>query len=462
MTATNTRNYWLLFALAAASFVFTLSNVQYTGEEAVYPLMSYEMWFHGHILTPIMYGQDYWRPPLDNWLIIALSILIGWSHMLVVARLIAALATVGSGLLVGWFAGRIWKNKEFAAFAALVYITLGDVLFYDGWLAYSDPLFAFFCLAAMLLGWLAVVERRIGFFAIAMLALSCAFLTKALTAYVFYGVAVFVVTYRTRNWRFLFSWPSWVVHLSTLVVPILWYAMAPAGGTMANGMFDDILDKLRGQGLLDYLHQFFVFPLQTLGQLLPVVGVVIYAALRRYPLSHMKDPQVWTALWIVGLNYLPYWLLPQSGIRYLMPIYGIVALVLAAWVADAEKTQRLAVKWMMAAIISKYVFALWAFPLYTERFRPHIGTIARDILMQTHGAPLYVTNVAWVGISTTADIDLAIRPRPPLAMPPSNLTSGFVISYPGAVPQGYTVVSRYQGAWLLCYGKICERSKDYE
>ncbi|MHB0872418.1 MAG: ArnT family glycosyltransferase [Acidithiobacillus ferrooxidans] len=463
MTTTNTRNYWLLFALAAASFVFTFHNVQYTGEEAVYPLMSYEMWYHGHLLTPVMYGQDYWRPPLDNWLITMVSMWIGWSHMLVAARLIAALATVGSGLLVGWFAGRIWKERRLAAFAALVYITLGDVLFYDGWLAYSDPLFAFFCLAAMLLGWLAVMERRVGFFAIAVLALSCAFLTKALTVYVFYGVAVLVVTYRTRGWRFLFSWPSWGIHLLALVVPVLWYAMAPAGGTMAHGMFDDIIGKLQGQGLLDYLHQFFVFPAQTFGQLLPVGGVVLYALLRRYPISRMNDPQVRTALWIAGVNYLPYWLSPQSGIRYLMPLYGIVALVLAGWVVDAEKTRRLAVKWMMAAILLKYFFALWAFPAYTDRFRPHISAIARDVLMQTHGAPLYVTNAAWVGIGVTADIDLAIRPHPPLVTPPSNLANGFVISYPGAVPPGYTVVSRYQGVWLLCRGTVCgQKDRSHE
>lgn len=311
-------------------------------------------------------------------------------------------------------------------------------------------------------GWLAVVERSIKFLCVAIIALSCAFLTKALTAYVFYGVTLLVVTYRDRGWRFLFSWPSWVAHLLALAVPVFWYAMAPAGGTMAHGMLDDILDKLRGQSLLDYLHQFFVFPLQTLGQLLPIAGILLYAALRRHPLPWTKDPRALTALWIAGVNYLPYWLSPQSGIRYLMPIYGIAALVLAAWVADAERTRRLAVMWMMSAIVLKYVFAVWAFPLYTDRFRPHIGTIARDILMQTNGFPLYVTNVDWVGISVTADIDLAIKPRPPLEMPPPSLTNGFVISYPGQVPHGYHVVSRYQGAWLLCHGAICQRTQHYE
>ncbi|MBU2819597.1 dolichyl-phosphate-mannose--protein mannosyltransferase, partial [Acidithiobacillus ferrooxidans] len=63
----------------------------------------------------------------------------------------------------------------------------------------------------------------------------------------------------------------------------------------------------------------------------------------------------------------------------------------------------------------------------------------------------------------TADIDLAIRPHPPLVTPPSNLANGFVISYPGAVPPGYTVVSRYQGVWLLCRGTVCgQKDRSHE
>lgn len=441
--------------LAAVSFIFTLSNVQYTGEEAVYPLMSYEMWYHGHILTPIMYGQDYWRPPLYNLLITGLSMLIGWSHMLVAARLIAGLATVGSGLLVGWFTRRIWKDKELAAFAALVYITLGNILFYYGWLAYSDPLFAFFCLAAMLFGWLAVAERRIDFFVIAIFTLSCAFLTKALTAYVFYGATVFVVTYRTSSWRFLLSWRSWLVHLLALVVPVLWYAIAPAGGAMANGMLYDIIEKMQGRGILGYLHHFLVYPIQTFWQFFPVGGVILYAVLRRYPMFKMNDPQMGTALWVAGVNFLPYWLSPQGGNRYLLPLYGIIAVVLARLLINSGKVRYWAVKWMLIAIILKYIFALWLFPLYTELYRPHLMEIAKNVLQNTRDEPLYVTNVAWVGIGVTADIDLAIRPHPPLVTPPINFSNGFVISYPGNVPKGDIVVSKYQGAWLLCRGIVC-------
>ncbi len=455
LNISNSKRYWLLFIIAATSFIFTLYNVQYTGEEAVYPLMSYEMWCHGHILTPVMYGQDYWRPPLYNLLITGLSMLMGWSHMLVAARLIAAFSSIGSALLVAWFANRIWNDRDLFAFTALVYITLGDVLFYDGWLAYSDPLFAFFCLAAMLFGWLAVLERRVGFFALALLAVSCAFLTKALTAYVFYGVAVIVITFQTRAWRFLFSWSSLSMHFFALSIPVLWYGMAPAGGAMAHGMLNDIIGKLQGQGVLDYLNQFFSYPARTFGQLFPISGIVIYAIMRRYLPFSLPNQHVRTALWISGINYLPYWLSPQSGIRYLLPIYGIVTIALVGFIANSLKTRRLLLKWILVAIFLKYIFALWLFPAYTERFRPHLAEIAKNVLRETRGAPLYVTNVAWVGISVTADIDLAIRPHPPLVRPPSDLTNGYVLSYPGDVPKNYSVVSKYHGAWLLCCGIVC-------
>src|SRR5208337_4515404 len=105
--------YWLLFGLAALSFLLTLP-VQYIGQESGYPLMSYEMWFHGKYLTPSMYGLYYWRPPLFNLMIIPVAQLIGWDHMLVAARIVALTATISSALLLAWFVRRLFCDKTFA------------------------------------------------------------------------------------------------------------------------------------------------------------------------------------------------------------------------------------------------------------------------------------------------------------------------------------------------------------
>lgn len=59
----------------------------------------------------------------------------------------ALAATVGTGLTLAWLANELYRDVAFAAFAALIYLTLADVFFYRGWLAYVDPLFAFFVFA---------------------------------------------------------------------------------------------------------------------------------------------------------------------------------------------------------------------------------------------------------------------------------------------------------------------------
>jgi hypothetical protein len=77
---------WLLYTLAAASFLTTL-HLPYIGEEAVYTITSMEMWTQRDFLVPTLFGSLYGRPPLYNWLIIPLANLFGWDHVLVAARL---------------------------------------------------------------------------------------------------------------------------------------------------------------------------------------------------------------------------------------------------------------------------------------------------------------------------------------------------------------------------------------
>ncbi len=65
-----------LFILAILSFFDSI--LTYIGEEGVYTISSYEMWYHQHYLYPTTYGLAYWRPPLYKWLIICFANLLGW------------------------------------------------------------------------------------------------------------------------------------------------------------------------------------------------------------------------------------------------------------------------------------------------------------------------------------------------------------------------------------------------
>ncbi len=459
--APSARVYWWLFGFAGLSFFPTLS-IQYIGEESVYPLMSYEMWFHGEYLTPIMYGSYYWRPPLYNLMIIPIAQLIGWDHMLIAARLVTLIATFLTALLLSWFARRLTGNVPFAAFTALVYVSLGDVLFYDGWLCYSDRVFALFVMASMILGWLALAEKRYSYMIVALLSVTAAFLTKALTAYIFYSITVLVVAYRRRQWSFLFSWQSLFLHGLALLFPVLWYTLAPAGHFQSHGMLADITYKFIWKGGLDYLKEVLIYPLRTVEQFLPIVGVLIFAFLRRQHFGKWRDhPDIVSILIVTLLNYLPYWLLPQSGISYLNPLYPFVGLILAYFVFyGTPQVLEWSMKWIIASIVLKFVCSLWLFPLYYERHKGSFEQAAQDIVRIAGPYDIYANNVAASGISTVANIDRLIYPKAPVVLPPAQFQDGFVISEREERNMGMLYKKYRAGGkdvYLLCRGEACNR-----
>lgn len=451
--------YWLLLALAAFSFLFTLP-IRYVGEEAVYPLMSYEMWFRGEYLTPIMYGAYYSRPPLYNLMIIPVAQFIGWDHMLVAARLVTLIATLSTSLLLAWFAKRLTKDKTFAVFTALVYLTLGDVFFYGGWLCYSDPVFAMFVLASMIFGWLALTERRYSYLAVGVAVVSAGFLSKVLTAYVFYGVTMLIIAYRRREWSFLRSWQSLLLHASALIFPLLWFHSVPAGNFQSHGMLADITDKLIPRGGWDYLKQVLIFPLQTVEKLSPIALVLIYAYWRRRKLGKWREaPDIVTVGLIVLVNWLPYWLSPQSGGRYLIPLFPFASLFLAYLAFYGEpRVRESSIKWIAAAIVVKLALGLWGFPFFDKRFRGSYEA-AQDIAHIAVRENVYATDVSASGITTVAQVDLLIYPKPPLLRPPVDFKEGFVISYTpdeniGAVYKKYRI-GKNNDLYLLCRGAAC-------
>ena len=160
------RSWWLLFAVAAASFLPALF-FYYVGEEAIFPKSALEMWYYGEPVRRILFGVDLQHNPLFTWLIIPLSMLFGWDAMLPVTRGITIAATVGGGLIVAGLAQFLYGNRVFAAVAAVVYLTLADLFFYRGWLAYVDPLFGLLVFAAIAALWVACERRHAGWLALA-------------------------------------------------------------------------------------------------------------------------------------------------------------------------------------------------------------------------------------------------------------------------------------------------------
>jgi 4-amino-4-deoxy-L-arabinose transferase-like glycosyltransferase len=453
-----------LLLLAALSFAPALV-FYYVGEEAIFPISSLEMWHQREWIQQPLFGGSLMHNPLFNWMIIPFAALIGWEYVLPVTRALTIAATLATAAVVAWLAGRLVRDAIFARFAALVYLTLADVLLYRGWLAYVDPLFGFFVFAAIAALWVACEEGRPWLIGVAVASLTCAFMSKAFTAYVFYGVTVLVLFARAPYRRVLLYPLSIALHLAAVAAPLAWLAWLPKNQGQGARMFSEIFAKLAPDSLLDYLGQLLGFPLETALRLMPALALASYLLWRKQvvPGANYAQP-LRIAAWIAFINYLPYWLSPHGNIRYLLPIYPVIALALAFVLWSAwQHSGGLILRWLAGAVAVKFIAAVAIFPYYQSHYRgENYAVAAQDIMVRTASHPLYTTDVSASGLSVAGYIDAWRYPQSaPLRRPPAQWDTGFVLSY-ALNPQLGELAQRYQlggnELYLLCRGAACGRS----
>ena len=463
----NEKRYWLLFALAALSFLPTLL-FYYVGEEAIFPLVSQEMWERGFWLKQSLFGVDLKHNPLFNWMIMPISALFGWQHVLIITRTLAIASTLITALTLAWMAGRLFQNKTFGIFAALGYITMIDVLLYHGWLGYVDPNYAMFIFTAIATLWVAVREQRTSLLALSCVLLTCAFLSKALTAYIFYGGVLFVLLFDKQQRHFLLHWRNLPIILLAYTGPLLWYAAIPDGMAQGTRMFNELTDKFVSPSLFEYVTgRLLGYPAEILIWLSPLPLLAIYFWLRkRYQKETSATHQLLfvSACWMLLLNFLPYWTSPRGGMRYLMPIYPLFALVAARIIwQSGEAALAVAGKWIVAALALKFAVALVIFPYYQHHYRgANYAEAASDIVAISKGYPLYAKTPSAHGLSVSAYINRQRYPQAVLLWPPADWTDGFLVAVPELV-ESDTVYKEYTlGAdklYLLCRGSACTRPK---
>lgn len=449
---------WLV-ALAALSFVPTLF-FYLVGEEGIYTITSMEMWHRQNWLQQIMYGVDNQRPPMVNWLIMPLAELIGWQHVAVAARTVSVAATLGMAGWLYWLGRKLFADKSFALFSALACLSLADLLLYRGWLSYTDPVFSFFTFGAVATLWVAALERHKGWLLVSVLLVSCAMLSKAFTAYIFYGTAGLVLLWQRPMRSFLLSPAALLIFALALAVPLAWFSLTPHAGAHGGSMVEEIVRKISIQDGAEYLVRLVTYPLETAIWLSPTVLLAVYLWGRKRLTAPETRPDFFrTGLLIAALSVAPYWLSPQGGIRYLLPVYPLIALVSARIIWRAAESRALALRWFAGIIAFKFVFALVLFPYYQNHYRgKNYVQAAQAIMERTQGFPLYVNDPRSIGLSITSHIDATRFPSAPLIIPPAGWDDGFVLSpvpdeTVGKIAETYKLAG--DEIYLLCRGSAC-------
>jgi len=437
----NLTPFWVWFIVAELSFLTTLW-LPFQGEEAVYAIASMEMSLQKEWIIPTVYRMSYERPPLLNWILIPFGEYFGWDYILVISRTVAATATLFTSLLLMGVTYRIFRKREVSLFAALIYMS-GDVLFRRGWLAYADPLFSLFVFGALAALWLAVEEKKHRFLWLAVISVMASFLTKALTGYVFYFIALLVFARRREYRIFLLNPISIFLQVFAIILPIIWSVWI-SQGAHGDRMVYDIFARLNLNDLVSYCMKVVVFPFDTFMRCLPVSGLMVYfwvkSEQKKSFLNAFKDPRIADIVWIFILNYLPYWIVPESHVRYLLPLSPLLAWLLAYWIFElgTEKV-KIVMGWLVIGIILRYAVGIFWFPYYEKKYRGDYQAVAYDILNRVGNRPLYTDDYFSVGLNVAVMIDIEKMPNAVIGRSIANW-EGYLMSPTKDVPD--TVVAK--------------------
>ena len=128
--------------IAALVMLLPLPVMQYIGEESWYTLSAYEMFVNHKWWHQTLMGFDLSKTPMFNWLIIAVAQVIGWEHLDIAPRVVSVFSTWGSAFVVYKMARHLYPQHNHTPWlAALIYLTMGEVSFWYGWLGYADATF---------------------------------------------------------------------------------------------------------------------------------------------------------------------------------------------------------------------------------------------------------------------------------------------------------------------------------
>jgi len=416
MAANNTVK--ILTVLAALFMLLPLPVMQYVGEEGLMALKSYEMFVRNDWLHPSILGLIWPHSPLWHWPVIAISQVIGWEHVDIAVRLVSVTATwlsaVCAGLTAHWLYGK--KHIHAGWLAALVYLSMGEVAFWYGWLGYVDATFGLFIFAAIASLWRALADEKLTWFILSLLFISLAFMTKNITAYVLYGAAGLILLWQLKRWHMLKRPLFLIAGMLALTVPVFWQSfIVLAGSNTATTTINDILRNFVGYGLLAFIKHWLSFPPVFLFRALPVSLLLIWLWLRHK--HHFRlDPILKTLSLILLICFLPFWISAGATPRYLVPLYGLVALLLTGLMLQLDQSRlKQAVLIIALIVIAKIPYSLGILP-YIKDWRPErdVKIVAHEIIQRTMNAPLRTQNDVATGLAIAAYIDVWRQQRPPI------------------------------------------------
>jgi len=334
----------LTLAVALPGLLLYLGRQPLLADEPIRALVALEMHFSGRFFAPTLQGHPYYnKPPLFNWLLVALFRLTGRQDEWVVR-----LPTVAALLLYG---GAIWRvlrprlGSRLAFAVALAFATTGRILFYDSFLGLIDLWQAALTWLAFMAVWhLGQRGHWARLFVLTYALTALGFLLKGLPSLVFQGLALAVYFLDTRQWRRLFGWQhalGLLVLMGILGAYFFVYSRHNSLAIALRTLWSQSSERtVAARPLADSVRYVLLFPFENIGHFLPwtLLGAILFLKEARQ--------RVWQTPFLrynalLFLAVLPvYWLSPATIPRYLFMLVPLGLTVLIPLYAEFQPQRR--------------------------------------------------------------------------------------------------------------------------
>lgn len=330
--------FWAVTVLALATYGLRLTALPVFGEETRRGVIAREMLETGDWIVPRVQGVPRLsRPPLQNWLIAAASLVTGsvdvWAVR--IPSVVATLLTAG----LAYVAGHRCSGARVATLAGCSYVAMIQVLEF-GRLGETEAVFTLF-VAGSLLVWLLGDLSGVNpwkLWPVCYLLVAAGTLTKGLQAPVYFCGAVAITLILRRRWRELVS-PA---HLTGAALGLACVGVWQVAFMTTLGWdegwkiyFLNVAGRFDGTSGDTFLGHFTSFPFETFAMMLPGSAMML-AALRADVRARLADhrPTVQFLVASLAWAFVFVWLPPGARTRYFMPLMPCAA-VLTGLIGDA-------------------------------------------------------------------------------------------------------------------------------
>jgi len=358
----------LLILGAFLSFLPNLDTYEVRNEESLRTAIAYEMFKNSSYAQPYLLGEPYYRkPPLFNWLIVLYSWFLGWSE--ITGRAVSLTFLVLCSLLLVTFTQYLFRDLKLSLLSVLIFITLGNVLFFYGYLAEIDITFTFFVFSLMVCAYMWSQKDSIFWVLATGFLTGLGALTKGLPSYAFYGLTLLALSLYKKDFSLVFSKKAMLSHLVSLLLPTFWLLNTHDPALYLKNLFYESFSRVTDDNFSRW-HHMIIFPLLTFKDTLPNSLLFLIAIYFLLKYNKLEFPHPLRKLFLIFfVNYLPY-LISNSAGRYILPLYPLLVIMFSYYISRALENahyKKIFYTTVGLTLIFRVLYGFFFFPYYNER-----------------------------------------------------------------------------------------------